>query len=117
MVGSVGRLVAAVAPDVHPCVYATWALAYLSFEEQRRLVNTLDTIGSARDLSFVFAEQPDKVPGLPMPGQADGSSAGPATALVWLRWAEGRRSEQRLADMHPHGGWISWLVSPTTSSG
>ena len=95
-----------------PVVFATWALAYLSDQRQRDLLAELDGIGSARDLSLVFAEQPVQITGMPVPERPDGRADGPPTALVAYRWRGGTRSEQRLGDMHPHGRWLEWLVQP-----
>lgn len=111
-VQEVAALVDAVPDHALPVVFATWALAYLSDQRQRDLLAELDGIGSARDLSLVFAEQPVQITGMPVPERPDGRADGPPTALVAYRWRGGTRSEQRLGDMHPHGRWLEWLVQP-----
>ena len=111
-VAAVGRLVAAVPAHALPVVVATWMLCYLSIERQHELLGELDRIGTHRDVALVFAEQPERVPGLPVPPRPDGQPDGRATALVRMEWRDGDRTEVRLADMHPHGRWIEWLEEP-----
>ncbi|MEZ5204787.1 MAG: DUF2332 domain-containing protein [Acidimicrobiales bacterium] len=111
-VAAVGRLVAAVPAHALPVVVATWMLCYLSIERQHELLGELDRIGTHRDVALVFAEQPERVPGLPVPPRPDGQPDGRSTALVRMEWRDGDRTEVRLADMHPHGRWIEWLEEP-----
>ena len=108
-VDDVAPLVRAVAGHALPVVVATWALAYLDAERQAAFVGVLDALGSERDLSLVFAEQPERVPGLPVPPRPDGRPDGGPTALVRVDWRDGVRSARRLADLHPHGTWLEWL--------
>jgi len=105
-------LIAAVPDGAYPIVTATWVLGYLSLNRQRELLGELERIGRHRDLAFVFAEQPERIPGLPMPPRSDGVVDGRSTALVAMEWVDGRRNETRLGDMHPHGRWIEWLEGP-----
>lgn len=110
-VDDLAPLVRAVPPGAVPAVVTTWAAAYLTDDRQRDLVAALDGLGAERDLSYVFAERPVEVPGLPIPPRPDGTEhpAGP-TALVRLDWREGRRHATRLADLHPHGRWLAWVA-------
>ena len=108
-VGDVARHVRAVPPHALPVVVASWALAYLPVERQRAFLDELDRLGGERDLALVFAEQPERVPGLPVPPRPDGVADGRPTALVRMAWRDGRRSAHRLADCHPHARWIEWL--------
>jgi hypothetical protein len=110
-VDDVAPLVRAVPSGAMAVVVTTWAAAYLPDERQRALVAAMDGLGAERDLSYVFAERPVEVPGLPIPPRPDGSEhpAGP-TALVRLDWRGGRRHATRLADLHPHGKWLAWVA-------
>lgn len=108
-VEEVAALVDAVPGHALPVVFATWALAYLPAPRQRALLAVLDRIGSNRDLSLVFAEQPIQIAGMPVPARPDGRPDGPPTALVSYVWRDGTRTEQRLGDTHPHGRWLEWL--------
>ena len=105
--------VAALVDDVPgaaiPVVFSTWAIAYLTEPQQRAFVSVLDRLGAERDLSYVYAEHPVEVPGLPLPPRPDGVDDQRFTALVRLDWRGGRRSATRLADQHPHGTWVTWL--------
>ena len=87
-------------------VVSTWVLAYLPGARQRAFLHLLDEVSTQRDLALVFAEQPDTIPGLPVPPRPDGVPDGRATALVCIQWHDGRRHETRLADLHPHGRWL-----------
>lgn len=104
------RHVLAVPPHALPVVVSTWVLTYLSVARQRELLQVLDRIGAERDVALVFAEQPERVPGLPMPARPDGQPDGRATALVRMEWRDGDRVAVRLADQHPHGRWLEWLL-------
>lgn len=91
------------ASTAHPVVTNTWVLNYLSSDERRAYLDMLDSWGRARDLSWVFAESPVLVPELPV---ADDRQT--LTALVMVRWRDGRRTVQHLASCHPHGYWMRW---------
>ncbi len=112
-VADVARLVDGVDAGVLPVVISTWVLSYLAPDRQRSFVAELDRIGAERDVSLVFAEQPDVVPGLvqvgALPPRPDGIPEGSATALVRVDWRGGERLARRLADQHPHGSWVEWL--------
>ncbi|WP_426571916.1 DUF2332 domain-containing protein [Aquihabitans sp. McL0605] len=92
-----------------PVVVSTWVLTYLPIDRQQELIAILDLIGSRRDLAMVFSEQPERVPGIPVPPRPDGGPDGRATALVRIEWRRGDRTITRLADQHPHGKWMEWL--------
>lgn len=109
-VDDLAELVASVAPAVLPVVVSTWMLNYLDADRQRAFLAVLDEIGSRRDLSLVYAEQPELVPGLAVPPRPDGRPDGAATALVRVDWRGGERTGRRLADQHPHGTWLEWVA-------
>ena len=109
-VDDLAPLVIDVAPVSLPVVVATWTISYLPPDRRRALLAELDRLGEVRDLSFVVAEQPEAVPGLAIPPRPDGRPDGAPTALVVFHWRDGVRRAERLADMHPHGTWIEWLV-------
>lgn len=109
-VDDVAPLVRAVADHALPVVVATWVLAYLDAERQQAFLAVLDGLGAERDLSLVFAEQPERVPGLPVPPRPDGRPDGAPTALVRVDWRDDARTATRLADLHPHGTWLEWLT-------
>ena len=100
-----------VPPFALPVVVSTWVLTYLPVDRQQALLDLLDHIGAHRDVAMVFSEQPERVPGVPVPPRPDGLDDGRATALVRLEWCDGERTEVRLADHHPHGRWMEWLDS------
>jgi hypothetical protein len=108
-VDDVGRLVRAVAPRALPVVTATWTLAYLSAPRQQAFLAELEAVASERDLALIYAEQPERVPGLGVPARPDGVADGRPTALVLVSWHGGERRNRRLADLHPHGRWLEWL--------
>ena len=107
-VDDVAALVTDVPREAHPVVIATWVLTYLGPDRQRKFLEALDEIGTRRDLSLVYAEQPELVPRLDPPARADGVPDGRATALVRLDWRGGTRRARRLGDQHPHGTWLEW---------
>jgi hypothetical protein len=110
------HLVASVPPHALPVVMSTWVLSYFTVARRQALIATLDRIGEERDITLVFAEQPDMVPGLPVPPRPDEIEDPHPTALVRIDWRRGAggtaRSERRLADQHPHGTWVEWLAGP-----
>lgn len=108
-VDDLARHLLAVPGHALPVVVSTWVLAYLPVARQRAFLHLLDEVSTQRDLALVFAEQPDTIPGLPVPPRPDGVPDGRATALVCIQWHDGRRHEARLADLHPHGRWIEWV--------
>ena len=108
-VAEVGHLVDGVARHALPVVFATWMLSYLSPDRQAELVAELGRIGTSRDLTFVYADHPPRLPGIDVPPRPDGKVDDRPTALVRVDWRDGERSDVRLADQHPHGTWMEWL--------
>jgi hypothetical protein len=87
----------------HPIVTTTWMLSYLSESARTDFLAALDGLGEELDFSWVYAENPALIGGLPVPGRP---GVGDLTALVLVRWRAGRRDVTHLADCHPHGYWM-----------
>lgn len=93
----------------HPVVTTSWVLNYLTPGERHGFVAALDRLGAGRDLSWVYAESPVLCPELP--GAPDGAAGRTATAVVLVRWRDGRRTVATVADAHPHGRWLHWITT------
>lgn len=91
----------------HPVVTNSWVLSYFTVDERRAYVTLLDAIGAERDLSWLYVESPAQVEGLPVPPDDPTSEL---TALCLLRWRNGVRTFEHLADCHPHGYWLRWHI-------
>lgn len=89
----------------HPVVTNSWVLNYLATPEREAYVATLDDLGATTDLSWVYAESPAEVRGIP---RVTDESRQNATVLSLVRWRDGQRTVVHLADAHPHGRWIDW---------
>jgi hypothetical protein len=114
VVADPAEAVAEAPPDAHLCVYHSWVAAYLTTERQQALGAAITDVARSRPVSWVFAELPYEVPGLPVPpAPADRAGDRPpkgATAVVLVDVdRDGSRSRvHRLADVHPHGRWMYW---------
>lgn len=109
MVADLLRVTAALPDDSHLCVIHSWAAAYLDPGRQRALAGAVAEIARRRPVSWLFAEAPYEVPGLPVPAPA-GEAMKEATALVLVEHTAACDAPlvRRLADMHPHGRWLRW---------
>ncbi|MFP5487721.1 MAG: DUF2332 domain-containing protein, partial [Acidimicrobiia bacterium] len=104
-VDDLAAIVSTVAPDVPVVVTTTWVLPYLSDDRRTRFVATLDRIGAARDLSWIYAESPADADGVPFADEVRGRAV---TALGLVRWRDGERRLDHLGVAHPHGVWLHW---------
>ena len=86
-----------------PSITTTWVLNYLTADERRAYVDSLDELGRAQDASWIFAEMPMLVPELPVVDVTESQ-----TALVLVRWRDGVRSVDHIGIAHPHGYWLHW---------
>lgn len=111
-VETIGATIEAVPVEQHPVVTCSWALNYLGADARRAFVEELDRAGESRDLSWVFAESPALTPELPHAADLEGEHT---TAIVLVRWRDGRRSVDHLATGHPHGYWLHWRRRDPTS--
>ncbi|MGH9134358.1 MAG: DUF2332 domain-containing protein [Ilumatobacteraceae bacterium] len=104
-VGDLGATIALVDGGGHPVVVNSWVLNYLSEGQRRAYVAELERIGAGRDLSWVYAEMPALVSGVPVP---DDPERVHRTVVTLVRWRGGTRTVEHLAETHPHGFWIHW---------
>jgi hypothetical protein len=104
----VGPLIDEVAPHGHPVVTTSWVMNYLSPEDRLAFVSVLDVVGERRNLSWIYAENPGLCPELPgAPAGRDAPNL--PTALVIVRWRNGRRNADHVGQCHPHGRWLHWV--------
>lgn len=89
----------------HPVVTNCWVLNYLSVEQRQAYLQILDDVGGSTDLSWIYAESPAQIEGLP---RVEDEQRQHNTVLSLVRWQQGERSVMHLADTHPHGRWIEW---------
>jgi hypothetical protein len=99
-----------VAGDGHPVVMNSWVLNYLSEAQRRAYVTELDRLGATADLSWIYAEMPALVSGVPVPDDPDRVQR---TVVTLVRWRDGVRTVEHPADAHPHGFWIHWKAAPS----
>ena len=112
IVDDLPAVVAGMAADGPLVVFHSWVAAYLSTERQTELVETVRGLSRTGPVHYVYAESPVETPGLPTPpSPSPGPTSQLATALVYLG-ADGS-PPVRLADMHHHGRWLRWWVTPT----
>ena len=101
---AVGRTRAIGGDDAHVVVLSSWALTYLPAARRHDLSSALSALSTeVPDLSWVTAEPPGCVPGVPVPrGPVDGG-----TVVGLRRWRRGRElAATALGTCHPHGTWI-----------
>ena len=104
-----GELVASPG-GAHPVIWHSWVLAYWPARRRRALAAAIDAIGARRDLTWLYLEQPSETAGLPTPVVAGVRHARADSALVAVAYRDGRRTAQRLADVHPHAHRMRWLA-------
>jgi len=110
-VGSLAPAVERIARAGHPVVTNSWVLNYLTSAERVAYLAELERLGTAGDLSWVYAEAPALIPELPNePDPVDPHR----TVLSMVRWRNGERRVDHLASCHPHGFWIQWRGGSTS---
>ena len=115
VVDDLAETVAEAPPDAHLCVYHSWVAAYLTTERQQALGAAIADVARSRPVSWVFAELPYEVPGLPVPpAPADRAGDRPpkgATAVVLVDVdRDGRRSRGPPAGRRPSARPVDVLV-------
>ncbi len=105
-VDDLATAVAALAGGGAPVVTTSWVLCYLAPERQVAWLDELGSLGSHLDISWVWAEAPDRVGVLPVSGELAGSDK---TILGLTTWRGGLRTDRTLARCHSHGYWLDWL--------
>jgi hypothetical protein len=108
-VDDLAETVGLVAAHGHPVVLNSWVLNYLSDAQRHAYVAELDRLGASSDLSWIYAEMPALVSGLPVPHDPERAQR---TVVTLVRWRDGARTVEHLADAHPHGFWIHWSAAP-----
>jgi hypothetical protein len=96
--------------DAHVVVLSSWAVTYLDPARRPELISQLRSLArDVPDLTWLSAEPPGCVPGLPVPdGVVDGD-----TVIGLSRWrSDVELAPQALGTCHPHGAWID--VAPPT---
>ena len=88
----------------HVVVYSSWALTYVDRDRRAALAERLTGIAaSVPRLSWLTAEPPGCVPGLP----DDPRTEGVPTVLGLRTWVAGVEAAPRLVGVaHPHGAWV-----------
>jgi hypothetical protein len=96
-------------PEQHSvCIFHSWVAAYLDPTEQAQLSDEVQSIARQRRVTWIFAENPYEVPGLPTPAAVGHVSPKEATALVQITFDHDQVQPVRIADIHHHGRWMSW---------
>ena len=91
-------------PGAHVVVLTSWALTYLDPARRGELVSHLRSLAhDVPDLTWLSAEPPGCVPGVPVPdGAVDGD-----TVIGLSRWRAGvELAPVALGTCHPHGAWV-----------
>jgi len=105
---------AAVPPDVVPCVVGTWVLAYFSKPDRQAFGDLLRVAGRDRDLACVTSEYPSVNPWIERPAREATANEGQAASVLGIgTWRDGAERVAPVAWTHAHGGWIDWLDAAT----
>lgn len=97
----------------HLVVFSSWALTYADRARRSELADRLDAL--AREvpaLSWLTAEPPGAIPGIPVPRGVREDAGG--TVLGLRQWRDGVEQEGlALGTCHPHGEWIDLDEMPS----
>ena len=96
---------------LHPVLWHSWVLAYWPPARQRALTRAICELGTRRDLTWIYLEQPSETPALPTPVVAGARHDPHDSALVAVSFRDGVRTVRRLADAHPHVRHLRWLAA------
>lgn len=105
-VNDVTAVIEQVAGAGHPVITTSWVMNYLSADARVAFIRNLDRLSTTTDFSMVYAESPALCPELP--GSPAVTGPDQPTAVVIVRWRDGRRIATHVADAHPHGAWMHW---------
>ncbi len=101
---------------VHLVVFSSWALTYVARERRPLVAEALAALAAdGRPVSWITAEPPGCVPGIPRP---DGDPDDPhettsSTVLGARRWRSGTEiPPARWGTCHPHGATLDWAPTP-----
>lgn len=98
--------------DVHLIVFSSWALTYVARERRAEVAEVMARLAAdGRPVSWLTAEPPGAVPGIPVPPGADArlGDARNQTALGARRWRAGVELPPALwGTCHPHGERFDW---------
>lgn len=96
----------------HLVVLSSWALTYVRADRRGLVAETLAALAAdGRPVSWLTAEPPGCVPGLPPlePTAWGEQAAGAETVLGARLWREGsERAPAIWGVSHPHGAWLHW---------
>lgn len=113
-VGHAARAVAAAAsgaPEaVHLVVTSSWSITYVERERRSLMADALaELAGDGRPVSWLTAEPPGCIPGLPPVAATEADPPGGVTVLGARRWRHGQEVPPAVwGTAHPHGEWIRW---------
>lgn len=104
------------AEPVHLVVFSSWALTYVARDRRPLVAEALGALAAdGRPVSWLTAEPPGCVPGIPRP---DGDPDVPhettsSTVLGARRWRDGAElPPARWGTCHPHGATLDWAPTP-----
>jgi hypothetical protein len=97
-------------PDDHlPCVLHSATLAYLGAEDRQAVTETLAEVGRERDLARISLEGPF-LPPFDDWDERQAPDDPPYFVLGLTTWVQGRRRDELLGRLHPHGAWLRWFL-------
>ncbi|WP_431842968.1 DUF2332 domain-containing protein [Calidifontibacter indicus] len=96
-------------PGSHLAVFSSWALTYVARERRTGIADVLADAAADGPVSWVTAEPPGCVPGLPEQGPTDDAADRLTGTVVGARrWRDGEELPAQVwGSVHPHGNWIN----------
>ncbi len=103
-VDGIADLVESVPQESHVVIVNSWVLTYLSTDRRAAFETVVDLLGTDRDITRISAE------GEAVAAWAPHDPARPAhhTVVGMRRYRDGVRTEERVAECHPHLQWMRW---------
>ena len=103
-VDGIADLVESVPQESHVVIVNSWVLTYLSTDRRAAFERVVDLLGSDRDLTRISAEGEGVAAWVP----SDAALPAPHTVVGMRRYRDGVRTEERVAECHPHLAWLAW---------